>query len=450
MSDQDKRIQEWRKLATVALQQAGKRKIELEIRFGASDSLTVKIRKGELEDLRQNAPFGVSARAFSGPRCVSGSSSHVDQESIKALVDRLADNVVLVDEDDANGLPDKELLYSGGIELDLFDAKLAEVTVDQAREMAVAAENAAFAVDKRITNSSGASVGLSRSLSCLFNSRGLEAREATSGISVSAGPVAEDDKGEKYSEGWWSTARHLADLEAAEAVGREAGRRCVAMIGAEKLPTGKSPVLFVPETAKDLVELLFSCVGGDVVYKNSTFLAEEEGKKIASKLVTIVDDPHRKRGLSSSPYDAEGVATKRMVVVDNGVLKFFPCDTFSARRLGRQSTGHSSGGGVTSYNLYLKNGTTPADKMMAELGKGLVVTAFIGFSFNKATGDFSRGVRGFWVEDGKIVKPVQEITVSGNLGQMFNNITTIGNDLNFRFGTDSPSFIISEMMISGA
>lgn len=443
--------EEWGALAKSVLSRAKELGVELELKFGASDALSVKIRKGELDELRQSAPFGVSLRVFKGQRAVSAASSHVDERSVLELLGRAADNVALVDEDAANGLPDRDLLYSGKSKLEVFDADVATVTVDRAIDMATEAEEAAFAVDSRITNSSGASVGVNTGAFAIYNSLGLATFQLRSSVSLSVSPVAEDEEGEKYAGGWWHSARFAADLAAPKAVGEIAGQRCVALIGAEKVKTGKFPVVFAPETAKDLVSLLFGCVTGTAMYKKSTFLTDSEGKVIASDLVTIVDDPLRLRGLGSAPFDAEGVATSRQVLVENGTLKFYPCDTFSARRLGRKSTGHGGGGNsVTSHNLYLEAGATPPEDILAAVGEGLFVTAFIGFSFNQATGDFSRGVRGFWVKDGKLGKPVQETTVSGNLGQMFKDVVAVGNDLTFRFGTDSPTIRIDNLMVSGA
>jgi PmbA protein len=441
----------WQEIADAALARASELGIELELKFGASDALSVKVRKGELDELRQSAPFGVSLRVFKGQRAVSASSSHVDKRSVLELLARAADNVTLVDEDMANGLPDKDLLYAGDAQLEVFDAGIAKLTVDRTFEMAKTAEDAAFAVDKRVTNSSGASVGVNTGVTAIYNSFGLATFQPRSSVSLSVSPVAEDEEGEKYSDGWWHAARFAADLAAPKDVGQQAGERCVALIGAEKVATGKFPVVFAPETAKDLVSLLFNSVAGTAVYKKSTFLTDAEGKPVASELVTIIDDPHRQRGLGSAPFDGEGVATSKQTLVDKGTLKFYPCNSFAARRLGRKSTGHSGGGNsVSSHNLYLENGETPAAEILAGVKEGLFVTAFIGFSFNQATGDFSRGVRGFWVKDGKLGKPVQETTVSGNLGQMLKDVVAVGDDLTFRFGTDSPTVKIREMMVSGA
>ena len=445
-----KRLEEWKRLAKGVLKDAGEEKLEARLTFKTNDNLSVKVRLGELEELRQSNPAGVSLRVNLGKRSVSGSTSHLTEDHLAGLLRRLAANVKLVDEDEANGLPEKELLFTGQSSLDLYDCELEKMTVDQAREMALACEGASMAVDKRITNSGGASVSVSRTSRFVCDSRGLSAAANSSYVSISANPIAEDTEGNKFSDWWFSTSRHLEDLKAAKDVGRIAGERSVSLIGARKVKTGDYPVLFDPMTANALLEHLFQCISGTAVYKNSTYLAGEEGKSVASELVTVVDDPARARGISSASFDLEGVATARRVLVDKGVLKLYPCNTFAARRLGRKSTGHAGPEGVTSYNLYVENGTSSREELLKKLGTGLYATSFIGFGFNQATGDFSRGVRGFWAEDGKIVHPVHEITVAGSLGKMLADVTAVGNDLEFRFGTDCPSLLVKEMTVSGS
>jgi PmbA protein len=221
------------------------------------------------------------------------------------------------------------------------------------------------------------------------------------------------------------------------------------MLGAGTGETGRFPVLFAPETACALVDLLFQCASGTAIYRNASFLAGKEGEAIASPLVSVVSDPMRPRGLGSTPFDAQGVATSRRLLLDQGLLAFYPCDTFSARRLQRQSTGHAGSGGLSSHNLFVENGVRAPEEMLKQMGEGLLVTAFIGFGFNQATGDFSRGIRGFWVEGGRPVRPVQEMTVAGNLGEMLKDVVAVGNDLEHRFGTDSPSLLVREMSVAG-
>lgn len=442
-------VKKWKELAAGVLKEAASRKTEVEVRFHSADQLTVTVRKKKLEEIRQSTPLAASMRVFEGKRCCSGSTSRLDAQSLLRLLDRLSGLVRLVDEDEANGLPEPELLFSGSLDLDLYDPKLEELDSDRAREMALECERAALAAHPLVTNSQGASVRVNLATTLLCNSRGVEAWSRSSMISIQANPVAEDGKGNKFADYWWSSARHLADLDDPTSVGEKAGLRAAAQVGATKVATGRFPVLFAPEPAAALLELLFQSISGTAVYKGSTFLAGKEGQAIASPLVTVIDDPLRRRGLGSAAFDAEGVRTSRVVLVDKGILKLYPCDCFSARRLNRTSTGHSSGGGVTSYNLFIANGDKTPQELLSIMGTGLFVTSFIGFAFNQATGDFSRGVRGFWVENGRKVHPAQEITVSSNLGTMLQEIIAVGNDLSFRSATNSPSLLLHEMTVSG-
>jgi PmbA protein len=221
------------------------------------------------------------------------------------------------------------------------------------------------------------------------------------------------------------------------------------MIGAGTTPTGKFPVLFEPETAMGLLAHLFEAVSGTNLYRKSSYLTGKLGQSVASSLVTVVDDPLLRKGLGSTVCDSEGVATRRQVLVDAGTWKIIPTDSYSARKLETNSTGNGGGGAVRSYNLFIANGETPKEELLKKLDTGLYVTSFIGFGFNLATGDFSRGARGYWVEKGKQVRPVQEITVSGNLDEMLKNVVAVGNDLEHRFGTDSPSLLIKDVTVSG-
>lgn len=451
-----KRTEHWKGLAAGLLKSATAAKAGLEVRFYESSNLSVKVRKGAVEEIRRTGPFGAGMRVFKDGRSVSAATAKTDAANLDKVLARLLDNVTLVDADDANGLPEADLLYAGdGPDLQLHDGTAAGLTVEKAADMAKACEQAAFDANPLIKNSSGAGVGVGYGRGWLFNTNGLEATEAESSVSVWASPVAEDAQGNKKSESWWHGAHHLADLEDAAAVGRVAGERAARMIGSVKGPTGKYPILFTPETSGALVSTLFESISGTSVYRKSTFLGDKEGKRIGSDLVTIIDDPHRVRGQSSRLFDGEGVACRPSTIVDAGMLNFFPCDTFSAHKLDRRSTGHSSRGlagtgGVGSSNLYLARGDKTPEELMKEMGEGLLVTSFIGFGFNMSTGDFSRGVEGFWIKDGEVDHPVHEITVSDNLGAMFEEVIGVGTDLEFRTGTDAPSLLIREMMVSGS
>lgn len=450
MKTRQTRENEWTQLAKGLLDRARHKDLDLLARFSASRRLSVRVTRGELEQLRQSSPSDVSLRVFRGERTVSGSTSHVDEAGLAALLDRLVASVDLVDPDAANGLAEPELLVAKGTPLDLYDESLESLDVDRARALAAEAEKASFAVDPRVKNSSGASCGVAIGQQMLVSSGGARGTELWSSVSLSASPIAEDDQGEKFSDGWWEERHHMGDLPAPETIGRIAGSRALSMMGARRVKTGRFPVLFAPETAGALIGHLFESIAGDAIYKRSSFLVDREGTLVASPLLTLVDDPLRLRGLSSAAFDAEGVATRRQVLVEKGVLQLIPCDTYAARKLRRRSTGHSGGGGsVRSFNLFVEAGSQSPEQLLEALGTGLFVTSFIGFGFNRATGDFSRGVRGFWVEKGKVMHPVQEVTVSGHLGALLDSITAVGSDLVFRAGTDSPSLLVSEMMVSG-
>lgn len=447
----DKQIQGWKPLADKAFKEAKKLGVQAMVTISTNSSLKVKVRMGELEELKQTKPEVLSLRLYKGKRSASGTTAHINAQSVERLVKRVAQSVDLVDEDDANGLPDEDLLYVGkGKDLELFDPKLVGFSVDKAREMALACEKAALDVDKHVKNSSGGVAGVSMGAKRIFNSRGLDASHKSTGVYVQALPVAESDDGEKNSDWWYHYTHHLDALEDPKVVGKKAGQRSLRLLGAQSdVKTGTYPVLFVPETANTLLGHLFECASGDQVYKNTTYLAKRLETRVAADAYRVVDDPHRVRGMDSKLFDDEGVATRKRTLVDGGKLMFYPCDTFSARRLGQKSTGHAGGSGVTSHNLYVENGDTSLEELLKKMDTGLMVTAFIGFGLNRATGDFSRGIRGFWVEGGKPVRPVQEITVSSNLDDMYKGIIGIGNDLEFRFDTNSPSILIDKMTVSG-
>ncbi len=444
---------DWEDLGGYVLSRASKLGLEARMSISGSTRLSVRVRLGELEELTQSEPAGASVRLFKDHRSVAGSTSHLTREGLDRLVNRLAPLVDLMDRDEAVGLADTDLLFRPGTDtpgLDLYDPGLEGFPVDQARAMALEAESAGMAVDPRIRNSSGASVGVSSGSQWLATTDGMKGWELYSSLTCSVGLVAEDEKGNRFSDGWWESCRHRQDLANPASIGRIAGRRTADSIGGRPISTGRFPVLFAPETAAALLGHLFDSVSGDAVYKKATFLSEAEGEAVVAEAITVVDDPHKVRGLGSSLYDSEGVATRRRSLISRGKLEFFPCDSYSARRLDRKSTGHASGGGVGSHNLYIEKGPHSLESLLKKLDTGLWATSFIGHGFNRATGDFSRGVRGFWVKNGEIQHPVQEITVSGQLSRMLSDVVAVGSDLAFRRGTDSPSLLVQELTVSGA
>lgn len=442
---------DWEALAKTVLKRASELGLQAELRCGLGQRLSVRVRKGNTEAIRQSTSSGASLRVFKGSRSVSGSTAPLELRRVLDLLERLSQNVELVTEDPYNSLPDPALLLKGALpDLNLYDEKILELSAPQCAELAAKAEQAAALVDERIKNFEDSSMGWEASYRGLFSTQGLSMVEPTSYVSLDCNPVAEDQKGNKFADGWFTHGRHLADLDSPEAVGKEASRRALSLIGAGTTPTGKYPVLFHPEVARGLLAHLVEAVSGTNLYKKASYLTGKVGQAVASPLITVVDDPLKPKGLQSSACDAEGVATRRQVWVEKGQWKIIPTDTYSARKLELQSTGNAGGGAVRSFNLFVENGATPPAELLAKLGTGLWVTSFIGFGFNLATGDFSRGARGFWVENGKVVRPVQEVTVSGNLDAMLKNVIAVGNDLEFRFGMDSPSLLIDGVTVSGS
>ncbi len=442
---------EWEVLAKAVLNKASELGLQAELRLGLGQRLSVRVRKGQTEAIRQSTSTGASLRLLKGARSVSGSTAPLELSRVLALLERLSQNVALVTEDPFMTLPEADLLLKGALpDLNLYDDAVVGLSAERCAQLAAQAETAAAAADPRITNFEDSTMGWEASYRGLYSTQGVAVVEPSSYVSLETNPVAEDDKGNKFADGWFTHGRFVSDLDTPEAVGKEAARRVVSLMGAGTTPTGKFPVLFNPEVARGLLAHLVEAVSGTNLYKKASYLTDKLGQQVASPLITVVDDPLLPKGLQSSACDSEGVATSRKVWVDQGIWKVIPTDTYSARKLNLHSTGNAGGGAVRPFNLTIQNGTTPPDELLKKLGTGLWVTAFIGFGFNLATGDFSRGARGFWVEEGKVVRPVQEITVSGNLDAMFKSALAVGNDLEHRFGMDTPSLLIDGITVSGS
>jgi PmbA protein len=253
---------------------------------------------------------------------------------------------------------------------------------------------------------------------------------------------------------WYSTSRTLAKLESPEAVGRKAAERTLRRLGARKVATQKVPVIFDPMVSRGLIDHIFDAVNGDAVYRHASYLAGKLGEKIAGDNITIIDDGTMPGGFGSSPFDGEGIPTRRTVVIDRGVLKSYLLNTYTARKLALQTTGNAARGltgnpGIGSGNFFLQPGEKSAEEIIREVRKGLYVTEFLGFGVNLVTGDFSRGASGLWIENGELTYPVEEITVAGNLKEMFRNVTAIGSDLEFRSSLACPTIRIDGMTVAG-
>jgi PmbA protein len=327
-------------------------------------------------------------------------------------------------------------------------------------EWARRAEAAAVAADVRITNSDGGSFDAATGRKVLANSRGFVGSYRTSYAGVSAAPLAVDVNGTMQRDGWWSSARSFALLESPEAVGAEAARRTLRRLGARRVSTQKVPIVFAPEVARSLIGSLFEAASGDSIWRHASFLAGKLGEEIAAPSLTLIDDntmmlPSGVGGFGTSPFDGEGLPSRRTVVVENGLLRNYLLNTYTARKLGMKSTHNASRGlagtpGIGCGNLYLEPGTLTPEQIIGDIPAGLYVTSLMGFGTNIVTGDYSRGATGLWIENGELTHAVEEITIAGNLGEMLRNVTAIGNDLVFRGSVASPSLRIDGMTIAGA
>ena len=338
-------------------------------------------------------------------------------------------------------------------DLDLTDSR--RLTVEEEIELAKRAEQAALAADARITNSEGAECSTNAGSVLLANSHGFVGSYANTSYSLSVSPIAQESQGGGMQRDYWySVARKFHLLETPEHVGQEAARRTVRRLGSQRLTTQEVPVIYDPEVAKGLLGHLASAVSGYALYKGASFLLGQLDKSIGSELLTVVDDGRLPGGFGSRPFDGEGVATRRTMVVEKGRLTNYLLDTYSGKKMGMPSTGNASRSvgenpTVSATNLFLQPGSHSPEDILKSVPKGLLVTELIGFGINMVTGDYSRGAVGFWIENGELVYPVEEVTIAGNLKTMFQDIEMVGNDLEFRGRIASPTIKIRKMMVAG-
>jgi PmbA protein len=414
---------------------------------------TVQVRLGSLESLKHARENRCSLRVFTGSGSASATTSDLSPGALARLVDESVRLAQVARRDEHSGLPAGEALAREVPDLDLWDPDGQAMKLEDKIDWARRAEAAALEADARVRNSEGAEFYDRQGRVAYASSGGFAGGFRVSSFAVSVTPVASDD-GDMERDYWYTAARHLAHLESPEAIGREAARRAVRRLGARKGATVEVPVVFDPQTAGSLLRGMAVAASGPGLYRGTSFLIGQRGRTVAAPLVTIVDDPLMPRGLGSRPFDGEGLASRRTVLVDRGVLASYLLDTYSARRLGLQATGHAareSGGGVTvGYtNLYLEPGPWAPEEILRSVDRGLYVTELIGFGVNFATGDYSRGAVGFWVENGELAYPVEEITIAGNLRQMMQDVEMVGRDLAFRDQTAAPTLKISRLTVAG-
>jgi PmbA protein len=423
------------------------------------DEFSVNVRMGEVETLTESGSRGLGLRVFLGKRSGSASTSDLTAEGIRQLVEGALALAKVTEEDPFAGLPEAGEFGSAGGDLHLYYEDVYSLAGPERIEWARRAEAAALAADARITNSDGGSFDASTGRKALANSRGFAGSYRTSYAGVAAAPLGKDADGKMQREGWWSSARRLKDLESPEAVGQEAARRTLRRLGARRVPTQRVPIVFAPETARTLIGSVFEAAAGDAIWRGASFLAGRLGETIAAPNLTIVDDntmllPAGAGGFGSSPFDDEGLPSLRTVVVENGVLRNYLLNTYTARKLGMKSTHNAARGlagapGIGCGNLFLEPGTLTPEQVIGDVPAGLYVTSLMGFGTNLVTGDYSRGVSGLWIENGQLTHAVEEVTIAGNLAEMLRNVTAIGNDLVFRGSVASPTLRVDGMTIAG-
>jgi PmbA protein len=406
----------------------------------------VSVRKAEIETVEYNKDKGVSVTLYMGHRKGHASTSDLSDTALKATVEKAATIARHTAADECAGLPDPAWLATSQPDLDLFHPWA--LTVEDAAELARTCEAAAFAVDRRIENSEGASVSTQASHFIYANSLGFSGGYASSRQGISAAVIA-SEAGAMQRDYWYTTARDAADMKSPEHVGRIAGERAVRRLNGRRISTRNCPVIFEAPIASGLIGSFVGAVSGGSLYRKSSFLLDSLGQEIFAPIVNLREDPFLKKGLGSCPFDNEGVKVSARDVVKNGVVQGYFLSSYSARKLGMQSTGNAGG----SHNLILPcsepGGQLDLPAMLKKMGTGLLVTELLGHGTNMVTGDYSRGAAGFWVENGEIRFPVEEITVAGNLKDIFRDIQAIGSDVEVRGSKQTGSILVCNMMVAG-
>ena len=451
------------------------------LRAGASDAeavisegdeFSVLVRLGQVETLKESGSRAIGLRVFMGQHTASTSSSDFSTEGIERLVSGAVTLARITSEDPFAGLPDagqfgvtKAARADGS--MGLYFEDVYSLPPDQRLDYARRAEASAMAADTRIQNSDGGSFDAATGHKILVNSRGFVGEKRSSYCSISAMPIAQDATGGMQRDYWYSAARTLARLESPEAIGAEAARRTLRRLNARRVPTQKAPIVFSAEIARSVMGNVFDAANGDAIYRSASFFAGMLGEQVAGENITVIDDgtlmfPGASGGFEdgiggfgTTPFDGEGLPSRRTVVIERGILKNYLLNTYTARKLNMQSTGNASRGlagnpGIGGGNFFLEAGSLAPEQIIGDVKQGLYVTETMGFGVNLVTGDYSQGASGLWIENGELAYPVEEITIAGNLKDMYRNVVAIGNDLVFRGSSASPTIRVEGMTIAGA
>ncbi|TJY56695.1 metalloprotease PmbA [Sinimarinibacterium sp. CAU 1509] len=416
---------------------------EAEASISASRGLTVSVRKGEVESLEFQQDRDLGVTVYVGRRKGNATTGDLSDAGIRSAIDAAMAIARFTGEDPYNGLADPSLLARGPFpDLDLDHPWT--INADQAVDLAIECEAAALAVDPRITGSEGASVNTHRGTSIYANSNGFVGYRQGTHHSLSCAVIASDANG-MQRDYWYSSTRRPQDLMAADALGAKAGRRALARLGAQRMATCQAPVLFPAELARGFWGHLLQAISGSALYRKASFLLDKLDQPVCADCVTLEQRPLIPIGAGSAAFDSEGVATRERTLVDAGVLKGWLLGSYSARKLGLQTTGNA--GGV--FNLLVTPGTDDFEALVRRMHRGLIVSELLGHGVNLITGDYSRGAAGFWVENGEIVHPVEEITIAANLADMYRGIVAIGNDIEPFSNVRTGSVLIEQMTLAG-
>lgn len=417
-------------------------------------SASAQVRLGDVETVKMSRERRLGLRCYAGQRSAMASTADLTAETLESFVRDVVEMATIVAPDEDAGLPDPEAQASDVPDLGLADAAGDGISPDDRVKLATRCEKAALDADPRLTNSEGGDFSQSSSQVAYGSTGGFRGSYRTTGYSISAAPVATEGES-MQRDSWYDSSRSYADLADPESVGRIAAERTLRRLGARKVPTQTVPVVFDPITAASLLRHLASAVSGGALYHRASFLLDKIGEDVAASHVTVVDDGRLPGGLSSRPFDGEGLPTRRNVVVEEGRLQSYLLDTYSARKLGRTATGNASRSvgdapSASPTNFYLEAGPHDPEQIIAAVPRGLYVTSLSGFGVNGVTGDYSRGASGLWIENGELTHAVEEVTIAGNLLEMFRDVQMVGSDLVFRSSICAPTLLVEKMTVGGS
>lgn len=422
-----------------------------EVLLRQATDFSAAVRFGEIDTVTESSSKGLGLRVIVDGRQASVSTSDFGDGPIAKIVCEAVELARASSVDESADLPDE--FATDLPDLGLYDPAVEALSVDEKIALAIEAERAAKETDPRIVNFDRGGVSTSVSRTVLANSRGFAGTYTATSISLAVVPVAAAD-GQMQRDSWYDARRAVAELESPEAIGRMAAERTVRRLGARKIPSCEVPVIFEPRVSRDFVGIIFDAVSGDSVVRKGSFLTERLGERVASEHITLVDDGRLAGALGSRPFDGEGVATRRTVVIADGIFESYLLNTYTGRKIGAPSTGNAARGlvgqiRVGAGNLYLEPGSTSLEELIRSMRRGLLITELIGQGVNVVNGDYSRGASGHWIETGEIAYPVHEVTIAGNLKEMLRGVRAVGSDLDFRGRIGAPSVLIDRMVVSG-